>query len=142
MKMNKLNSTFWSRNFSWFYSNPSDKEQRNEFDNQNIDRNESQERPMHEMNVNLNVKNGSYKAKLFDPRWHSKRQEILKRDNFKCWVCKSTLDLQVHHKQYHFSRRYKKFKDPWEYNNRYLITLCVRCHQRGHSKFEVPVKKI
>jgi len=85
-----------------------------------------------------NVKHGSYHEKLFDPKWKSKRKEILKRDNYKCIICGSSTGLNVHHKQYHFSTRLKKYREPWEYSNKYLITLCESCHKRGHSKFEVP----
>lgn len=85
----------------------------------------------------------NYGAKLFDPRWLRKRKAILKRDGHMCVVCKtSDLKLQVHHKQYHFIKRLQKHVDPWDYDDRYLVTLCERCHGRGHSKFQVPLKYI
>ena len=85
---------------------------------------------------------GSYGAKLFDKRWKSLRSKILIRDTNQCIVCKSKEKLQVHHKQYHFSRLLKTFKEPWEYDFKYLITLCKQCHQKGHNKYKIPTKYI
>jgi 5-methylcytosine-specific restriction endonuclease McrA len=84
----------------------------------------------------------SYGATLFDPRWKEKRQEILKRDQNSCVICNSGENLQVHHRQYHFSRMLNAFNNPWEYDNRLLITLCRNCHQKGHLLFKVPTKEI
>ena len=88
------------------------------------------------------VKHGSYNALLFDPRWKDKRKEILKRDNYCCIVCKSKENVQVHHRQYHFIRKHKSFKKPWEYSNSLLISLCKKCHQKGHQLYDVPTKYI
>ena len=87
-----------------------------------------------------NSKHGSYREKLFDPKWQLKRKEIIVRDKHKCIICGKDNGLNVHHKQYHFSIRLNRYRDPWEYENKYLITLCVSCHKRGHAKFEVPTK--
>lgn len=85
----------------------------------------------------------NYAEKLFDTRWASKRNAILNRDGNKCVICsKSNGKLQVHHKQYHYIKRLQKHVDPWDYDDKYLITLCESCHNRGHSKFQVPVKFI
>lgn len=83
---------------------------------------------------------GSYGAKLLDPRWKKKRESILARDAHQCVICKSKEALNVHHRQYHFSKSLKQFKDPWDYPNDLLITLCKRCHDKGHRLYEVPVK--
>jgi 5-methylcytosine-specific restriction endonuclease McrA len=88
------------------------------------------------------AKHGSYQEKLFDPKWQSKRKVILTRDKFKCVICGSDKGLNVHHKQYHFSMKLNRFRDPWEYDHKYLITLCESCHKRGHAKFNVPTKNI
>jgi len=85
---------------------------------------------------------GSYRAKLFDKRWKEFRKKIIDRDSSKCIVCNDAENLQVHHKQYHFSELSRTFKDPWEYDPMYLITLCKTCHQKGHNKFKVPTKHI
>jgi len=82
---------------------------------------------------------GSYGGLLFDPRWKSKRAEIIARDNGCCIVCSGKDDLLVHHRQYHFVKAENAFKVPWDYPGHLLITLCKSCHQRGHSKFKVPI---
>ena len=33
-------------------------------------------------------------------------------------------------------------KFPWDYDDKYLITLCKDCHNRGHAKYVVPKKFI
>ena len=85
---------------------------------------------------------GSYKAKLFDKRWSNKRTQILARDSNKCIICGESRGLVIHHKQYHFIKNLNVFKDPWDYQDKYLITLCCRCHRLGHSRWDVPVKYI
>ena len=90
----------------------------------------------------LPTTHGSYGALVLHPKWKSKRKEILRRDNHKCVVCDSEVDLQVHHRQYHFITALKMFKVPWDYPENLLITLCSICHSRGHSRFKVPTIKI
>jgi len=85
---------------------------------------------------------GSYGALLFDKRWKDKRTAILSRDLNRCVICGLSNNLQVHHRQYHYLTVLKKFKSPWQYSDSTLITLCNSCHQRGHSKFKVPIIKI
>lgn len=66
----------------------------------------------------------TYAEKLKDPRWQKKRLEILERDK---WCCQRCLDgentLHVHH------LRYFPGRDPWDYDNKLLITLCAECHE-------------
>lgn len=81
---------------------------------------------------------GSYKGLLFDPRWKAKRLSILVRDSGCCTICKSNTSLQVHHRQYHFFNKSNAFKPPWDYDDILLITLCERCHQKGHRQYKVP----
>jgi 5-methylcytosine-specific restriction endonuclease McrA len=65
----------------------------------------------------------NYAEKLKDPRWQKKRLEIFNRDSFTCQCCKSTTDtLNVHH------LAYERNKDPWEYEDLALVTLCEHCH--------------
>jgi hypothetical protein len=69
----------------------------------------------------------TYSEKLKDPRWQRKRLEIMERDGFACQECgdeKST--LAVHH-AYYVSKR-----EPWEYPNWSLSTLCDNCHKFNH----------
>jgi len=74
-----------------------------------------------------------YIDKFKDPRWQKKRLEILDRDNFKCQsiYCPQEDDppptVHVHHLMY------LKDRDPWDYNNAFLITLCNECHERVHG---------
>lgn len=85
----------------------------------------------------VNVIHGSYGGLLWDKRWREKRARILSRDNNCCVNCGSTKDLTVHHKQYHLTPNGRKFA-PWAYDDKYLITLCKKCHRAGHNKYKVP----
>lgn len=70
----------------------------------------------------------SYSEKLRDPRWQKKRLEIMQRDEFKCQECADTEStLHVHH------ARYLKHRDPWEYDDALLVTLCEACHGKLHE---------
>lgn len=62
-------------------------------------------------------------AKYKDPRWKKRRDEIVVRDGHKCQECGSTVGLQVHH------RYYRKNRDPWDYPDFCLVTLCDGCHE-------------
>lgn len=65
----------------------------------------------------------TYSEKLKDPRWQKRRLDILSRDEFSCCACgDATKTLHVHHKWYDRS------KEPWEYPDECLVTLCEDCH--------------
>lgn len=65
-----------------------------------------------------------YIQKLKDPRWQKRRLEILERDNWTCQLCEDKdSTLTVHH------RYYEKGKDPWDYPDKCLTTLCETCHE-------------
>lgn len=67
------------------------------------------------------MKRKTYSEKLLDPRWQKKRLEVMKRDHFKCKLCKDgTSTLHIHHKSYN--------SEPWTVKNDELITLCEKCH--------------
>ncbi len=89
-----------------------------------------------------NKSQDNYEVLLQNPLWKSKRERIRERDNNKCRNCGTTKQLQVHHKQYHIKKESGNFKSPWEYNEKYLITLCSKCHHKGHQKFKVPIFNI
>lgn len=73
----------------------------------------------------------NYSDKLKDPRWQRKRLEILNRDGFKCLACGAkNKQLHVHHCYYVSGR------DPWEYGQRALKTLCSECHDLAHITSE------
>ena len=66
----------------------------------------------------------NYSDKLKDPRWQKKRLEIMQRDEFTCQKCyDNESTLNVHHKFYFPD------KEPWNYPNEVLTTLCEECHQ-------------
>lgn len=70
------------------------------------------------------IRQSAYSEKLKDPRWQKKRLEILQRDDWRCQFCDNEKEmLQVHH------LRYFKDAEPWDYDNRYLLTLCESCHK-------------
>lgn len=67
----------------------------------------------------------SYAEKLKDPRWQKRRLQILERDSFTCAECLSKeKELHVHHRCYHSG------KDPWDYVDSELISLCKPCHEK------------
>lgn len=74
----------------------------------------------------------SYYEKLKDPRWQKKRLEIMERDKFTCQRCLSTEStLHVHHRKYVFG------KEPWDYENEFLVTLCEDCHFEEQESWKV-----
>lgn len=84
----------------------------------------------------------AYQNLLGDVRWKAKTIQIKKRDKNSCRNCGDYKNLQVHHRQYHFVNSLKKFKNPWDYPNDILITLCKTCHDSGHKQFKVPTINI
>jgi len=72
----------------------------------------------------------NYNEKIKDPRWQKRRLEILKRDDWQCQIChEKERPLHVHHKMY------LKETEPWDYENKFLITLCEDCHQYNTDNF-------
>lgn len=66
----------------------------------------------------------TYAEKLKDPRWQKRRLEIMERDEWTCqWCATSEKSLNVDHKIYIQGR------DPWNYNDDDLQTLCEDCHK-------------
>lgn len=60
-----------------------------------------------------------------DPlRYESLRQQILRRDGWRCQYCGTMSNLEVHHQQF----RSHSGDDSQEN----LITLCSDCHTRAH----------
>ena len=70
----------------------------------------------------------SYVEKFKDPRWQKKRLEIMERDDFTCTICgNSEKTLNVHHGYY------ERGKQPWDYPDIALKTLCEDCHEEWHQ---------
>ena len=69
-----------------------------------------------------------YRELLMRDEWKTKRSEILARDDHRCLQCKrADRTLQVHHCRYVLGRQ------PWDYPNTALMTLCIDCHQGLHK---------
>lgn len=70
----------------------------------------------------------TYAEKLKHPLWQRKRLEILNRDGFKCRGCgNGEKTLHVHH------LKYTRGRDPWDYPDASLVTLCEVCHETEHE---------
>ena len=69
-----------------------------------------------------------YKEKLKDPRWQKKRLKIMERDDWQCQCCFDRIKPKIVHHKF-----YLKDKEPWEYNELSLITLCEDCHKSIHE---------
>lgn len=80
-----------------------------------------------------------YNFELTTKSWKEKRKQILERDNWQCRNCNDTKNLQVHHRQYHINQKSKKWQRPFLYHNKYLITLCAKCHETGHTQYQIPI---
>lgn len=77
----------------------------------------------------------SYSDKLRHPKWQKKRLEILNRDGFCCRTCFDDEEtLHVHHMVY-------QGENPWETENKYLVTLCEYCHEVENG-FNDEIKKL
>ena len=57
--------------------------------------------------------------------YESLRQQILRRDDWRCQSCGAMTNLEVHHREF----RSHSGADSEEN----LITLCVDCHRRAHE---------
>ena len=86
--------------------------------------------------------NGEYNGFLTTEEWKIKRRIIMYRDGNRCRNCGNQTELQVHHKQYHKNRKNGEFRKPWQYDDRYLITLCQPCHKSGHQGYTIPIFNI
>lgn len=73
-----------------------------------------------------NLKGQSYAVFLASKYWCVVRAMVLKRDDYKCVICKSKDRLEVHHDTYknHFNE-HRNLKD--------LMTLCRLCHKEHHN---------
>lgn len=79
----------------------------------------------------------TYSEKLRDPRWQKKRLYALDDANWTCQECKSKdITLNVHH-LYYISGR-----DPWDYEDTALLTLCELCHKRETFAMKPALQKL
>ena len=54
------------------------------------------------------------------------RQQVLRRDRWRCQSCGNMSNLEVHHKQFRSHSGHDSEEN--------LITLCASCHQEMHSR--------
>lgn len=116
----------------------------------------------------LLIKNGlniGYGDLLSTFEWCKKRNEIIKRDQKKCKVCKAEetiflerglhVNIEVVYENFDIEPILKEAdkqiilhvhhtyyildKLPWEYENSSLVTLCHNCHNDIHRVEEIPV---
>lgn len=75
------------------------------------------------------TKKEEYAELLKNPAWKTKRLRILKRDKFTCTQCGAGREgmLQVHHTWYPQGAK------PWQVDDKYLVTLCRKCHEGEHN---------
>lgn len=67
----------------------------------------------------------SYPIFLQSKYWALVRKEVLKRDGYKCIICQSDKELNIHHDSYkHHPHELKHLQD--------LMTLCRVCHREHH----------
>jgi len=80
-----------------------------------------------------------YADLLRDPRWQKRRLEIMERDEWTCKMCADTEStLTVHHKTYRLDDSspnipHGTLRNPWDYLDCDLITLCDKCHEKEEA---------
>jgi 5-methylcytosine-specific restriction endonuclease McrA len=70
----------------------------------------------------------TYSDKLATPEWLERREKIKARDGHACVLCGAKKPLHVHH------LRYVRGKEPWEYPDEALVTLCAQHHAAIHDE--------
>lgn len=68
----------------------------------------------------------NYKSFLNTPYWQAVRQKVLKKWNYKCALCSSNENLNIHHRSYE-----NKGRELVNQND--LICLCNNCHSTFHE---------
>ena len=66
-------------------------------------------------------------ARLDPLSYESLRQQILRRDGWRCQSCGTMSNLEIHHKQFR-----SHSGDDSEEN---LITMCIACHAIAHHEY-------
>ena len=77
-----------------------------------------------------------YNEQLKTEEWAKKREYIVKRDNYTCYLCGyHGLLLNVHHIEY------LPNKMAWDYPDEMLFTVCRGCHKIIH-KSQLTIKRL
>jgi ATP-dependent DNA helicase RecQ len=71
------------------------------------------------------------RLRLVPESYDSLRQQVLRRDSWRCQSCGTMLNLEVHHKELR-----SRSGDDSEQN---LITLCAACHWLAHGGTKLPM---
>jgi len=72
----------------------------------------------------------TYKEQLKTKEWENKKKQILARDHHRCTICRSNINLDVHHLYYIPGLK------AWEYEDEGLKTVCNLHHEL--LTFELP----
>lgn len=75
-------------------------------------------------NLAMDAGFASCRAYLNSSHWKGLRRRVLNRDAWRCRLCGSKKELQVHHDRY---------GDLLSDDIRYLKAMCRRCHERIHK---------
>ena len=67
-----------------------------------------------------------YYEYIHSEEWRQKRNQVLKRDGFRCQMCGTAKNLRVHHISYEHLNQDEELDD--------LITLCDNCHTKIHEQ--------
>jgi 5-methylcytosine-specific restriction endonuclease McrA len=65
------------------------------------------------------------RSRLDPVSYENLRQQILRRDGWRCQLCGTMSNLEVHHKQFRSHSGHDCEEN--------LITLCTACHAQTHS---------
>jgi 5-methylcytosine-specific restriction endonuclease McrA len=60
--------------------------------------------------------------------YESLRQQVLRRDGWRCQSCGAMANLEVHHKEFRSHSGHDAEEN--------LITLCTQCHSAVHDRIE------
>ncbi len=64
-------------------------------------------------------------------RWQRMRRIVLERHSYRCAVCNSYVDVEVHHRSYQNVGTEKEIDD--------LVALCAFCHALYHKKLIIRI---
>jgi hypothetical protein len=81
------------------------------------------------MQQKLKERQAEYAEMLKKPQWQKRRLQMLEAAGWKCVECGAEeQQLHVHHKRYIAGAK------PWEYEDKDLVVLCERCHEKAHGR--------
>ena len=85
----------------------------------------------------LTVTKKIYADKLLDPQWQRRKSAIQIRDEFTCQKCgDKDKTLHVHH------RHYVPGREPWDYPDNLLVTLCFKCHKEEELYADIAIQLV